>query len=327
MEKNEQKLNKTEIPIDLANYKGIKVRRKNLEISQDEINKILDYLQQSRAKIITVNGPAKKGNRVEIDFEVRHGGTRIEDGVSKNHPLILGEGRFLPGFEEKIEGMKAGEERNFFLKVPENWSDKRICDKNLDFTVKMNLVQEREIPDLNNEFAKSLGNFDSLDILKKSISEGLMGEKEAKERQRIRLELIEKVADNSKMEIPAELIEQELEVMEKELKFTVEGLGLDFEKYLNEIRKTREELKKDWQIQAEKRVGIAVCLKAIADKENINVSEEEINERVNQDLKNYQNTEEAKKNIDHRALREYTKEVLRNEKVFGLLEKEAKIII
>jgi trigger factor len=326
MKKNEQKLNKTEIPIELSSYKKIEVRRKNLEISQEEINKALDYLRQSRAKIITVNEPARKGNRVEIDFEVRHGGTRIEDGVSKNHPLILGEGRFLPGFEEKIEGMKAGEERNFSLKVPENWSDKRICDKNLDFTVKMNLVQEREIPDLDNEFAKSLGSFDSLDILRKNISEGLMEEKGIKERQRIRLELIEKVANDSKMEIPAELIEQELGAMEKELKFTVEGLGLDFEKYLNEIRKTREELKKDWQIQAEKRVKIGVCLRAIADKENINVSEEEINERINRDLGHHQNMEEADKNIDPRALREYTKEVLRNEKVFGLLEKEAQII-
>ena len=326
MKDNNQKPDKFEIPIKLANYKGLVIKKNNPMVSQAEIDKSLDYLQQSRAKIITVNKPAIKGNRVEIDFEVHHGGVRIEDGTSKNHPLILGEGRFLSGFEEKLEGMKVGEEKEFSLKVPDNWPDKRINEKKLDFKVKMNLVQKREIPDLNDEFAKSLGNFESLDALRKSIKGGLMEEKELKEKQRIKLELIEQVADNSKAEIPDELVRKELEIMEKELKMAVESMGLDFERYLKEINKTSEDLKKDWQTQAEKRVKIAICLRAIAGKENIEVSESEINERVNHNLKHYQNAGKIEKNIDLNALREYAKEVLRNEKVFGLLEKEAKII-
>ncbi len=326
MKKNEQKSNKIEIQIELANYKGLSIRKKDLKVSKEELEKSLEYLIQSRAKIITVNKPAKKGNGVEIDFEVRHGNIKIEDGISKNHPLILGEGRFLPGFEERLEGMKSGEEKEFSLKVPENWPDKRIADKSLDFKVKMNLVQEREIPALNDEFARSLGNFESLSVLRKDIEDGLLREKELKEKQRIRLELIETVAQNSKMEIPDVLVNQELEVMEKELKFTIESLGLDFEKYLSEIKKTRDDLKKDWLAQAGKRIKIAACLRAIADKENIQISEEELTERINQDLKDYQSIEEIEKNIDLNALREYTREVLRNEKVFGLIEKETQII-
>jgi trigger factor len=323
MENNQKQDNDLEIPVQLADYKGIKAKKNKLKVEKAEIDSSLDYLRKSRAKIITVNRPAEKGNRVEIDFEVRHGGVKIENGMSKNHPLILGEGRFLPGFEKELEGMSAGEEKNFSLKAPKDWPDKRVAEKNLDFKVKMNLVQERQIPELNDEFAKSLGNFASLETLKENVSGGLLEEKEIKEKQRIRIELIEKVAENSKIEIPESLITEELDKMINEFKFSISGFGLDFDKYLEEIKKTIPELKKEWKNQAEKRVRIAMCLKAIAEKEQIEISDEEIENKINEELKNYPNVEEVKKNIDLKALRVYTKEVLRNEKVLGLLEKEA----
>lgn len=313
------------ILIELADYKGLKTKKNQLKIEKHELEKSLDYLKNSRAKIVTVNRPAEKGNRIEVDFEVRHGGVKIENGTSKNHPLILGEGRFIPGFEKQIEGMSKGEEKNFSLKIPADWPDKSIADKNLDFTVKMNLVQERQIPELNDEFAKSLGNFNSLEELKKSVEEGLFREKETKEMQRIKIELIEKVAEKSKLEIPESMVSEELEKMINEFKFSISGLGLDFEKYLQEINKNIDGLKKDWKSQAEKRVRIAICLKAIAEKEKIEVNDEEVENKINEELKNYPNIDEVKKNIDLNVLKEYTKDVLRNEKVLGLLEKEAKI--
>lgn len=307
----------------LANYKGIKIKKNKLEVKKKEIKKTLDYLQNSRAKIITVNRPAKKGDRAEIDFEVRHNRVKIENGASKNHPLILGQNRFLPGFEKELEGMKTGEEKEFSL-------------KNFDIKVKMNLVQQRDLPNINDEFAKSLGNFESLNALKKSIKEGLLKEKEIKEKQRIRIELIEKVAQESEMEIPSALVEQEIEKMLVEFKTSITGLGLDFETYLKEVnpspsaeggrvKKTIDDLKKDWQGQAEKRVRIGLCLGEIAERENIEVTDEEIKERINQDLKHYSNIEEVEKNIDLDALKEYTRAILRNEKVFELLEREAEI--
>jgi len=293
----------------LAVYKGLKIKKNELQVEEKEIDNALDYLQKSRAKIITVNRPAEKGNRVEIDFEVKNSGVKIENGESRNHPLILGAGGFLPGFEEKLEGMKSSEEKEFSLKVPGNWSDKRIADKNLDFKVKMNLVQERILPDLNDEFAKSLGSFDSLSALRNSIKDGLMQEKEIKEKERTRLELIERIADNSEIDVPRELINQETENMVNEFEANISVFGLDFETYLKEIKKTIDDLKKEWKPQAEKRVKIGICLKAIAEKEKIEVSDEEV--------------EQAKKDVDSKELKEYTKNVLINEKVFELLEKEA----
>lgn len=314
-----------EIDVKLSNYKGLKVKRNEIEVKEEEIKKTLDYLQNSRAKIITVNRPAKEKDRVEIDFEIRQGDVKIEDGVSKNHPLVLGEQRFLPGFEKELKGMKAEQEKEFSLKIPADWPDKRIANKNLDFKVKMNLVQERELPFINDEFAKSLGNFESLNKLKKSIEEGLFQEKQMKEKERIRIELIEKIAQDSEMKVPEDLVKRELERMLNELKMSIANMGLDFDRYLKEINKTIEDLKKDWQKQANNRIRVALCLQAIAERENINVTEQEIKERVDNDLKQYPNIEEVKKKIDLDALKEYTGNILRNEKVFELLEQEAKI--
>lgn len=314
------------IDLKLANYKGLKIKKRKLEVKEEEIKKALDYLQGSRAKIITVNRAAKKGDRVEIDFEIRQKEVKTEDGVSKNHPLILGKNRFLPGFENKLEGMKTGQGKEFSLKAPADWPDKRIAGKNLDFKVKMNLVQEIEAPDLNDEFAKSLGQFNSLSDLKKSVEQGLLQEKEIKEKQRIRIELIEKVAQDSEIKVSDILIKEELERIIEEFRANMKSIGLELEKYLEQIKKPIDELKKEWQEQAERRVRISLCLQAIIEQEGIEVSNEEVVERINQDLKQYPNVEEVEKNIDFEKLKEYTKNILKNEKVFELLEKETEII-
>lgn len=321
------------IRIELGNYKGLEAKKQELKVEEKEIINALDYLQKSRAKIITINKPAQEGNRVEIDFETRIGGVQIENGVSKNHPLIIGEGRFLPGFEKELEGMKAGEEKEFLLKVPEDWGNKNIAGKNLNFKIKMNLVQERQLPEINDEFVKSFGKFDSLEALKKNIEQGLMQEKEIVEKQRIRIELIEKVVENSKIEAPEELIEKELENMVNEFKMNIDQFGMDFEAYLTQIKATADELKKGWREQAGKRVKIGLCIKAIADKEKILPSTQEIEERMDQELTRYNvkvppsgGIPPEGGNIDLVVFKEYTENILINEKVFELLEREAKII-
>jgi len=322
-----------EIKIELANYKGLKAKKHELKVEEKELNNALKYIQNSRAKLITINEPAQKGNRLEIDFEVRCGGVKVENGESKNHPLILGEEQFLPGFEKELEGMKAGEEKEFSLKVPTDWADKRVADKNLDFKVKMNLVQKREIPEMNDEFAVSLGKFKTFEEFKESVNDGLIQEKEIMEKQRIRIELIEQVADNSKIEAPQELINKELDNMINEFKLSITQFGLDFETYLMQIKSTLDDLKNNWKSQAEKRAKIGLCIKAIADKEKIVPTAQEVEEKMNQELMRYNMkvppvggipTEVG--NIDLVALKEYTESVIINEKVFELIEREAEIV-
>ena len=312
--------------IKLVNYKGLKIKRKTTKVEPEEINRSLEYLQRSRTKLITSRQPAKFGDRVEIDFITRINGIKIEGGENKNYPLILGESRFIPGFEQELKGMVENQEKKFSLRVPEDWPQKNLADKNLDFEVKMNLIQEREVPKLSDEFAKNLGSFESLEHLKKNITEGIIQEKELKEKERIRIELIEKVAESSEINIPDVLIDIELDKMIDELKINTQNMGLNFDVYLKELKKTNDDLKKEWRKTAEKRVKIALVLREIARKEEIDASEEEIQEKVNQFLRDYQSVKEAKKDIDPQELREYAKSVIKNEKVFQLLEREAKII-
>lgn len=219
--------------IELGEYKGLKAKKKEIKVSDEEINKSLEYLQKSRAK-------------------------------------------------------------------------------------------DKKTPELSDDFAKSLGEFKSLDHLKQNIKDGLIQEKELREEERIKMELVEKVAQDSKMDIPEALIDIEIDKMINELQATVKSMGLEFEKYLEQIKKTVEDLKKEWRGQAEKRVRVGLVLKAIIKKEKIEASDKEVEEKVNEILKHYSNIKETK-DVDISALKEYTKGIIRNEKVFELLEQEAKI--
>ncbi len=300
--------------------KRLRKERKNTEVTEKEVTDSLEWIRESRAPLVTVDRGAKTGDRVEVDFEVSHGGVKIEHGASQNHPLVLGQGRFLPGFEEQLLGMKAGEEKKFSLLAPSDWHDQNLSGKNLDFKTSMKLVQERQKAELNDEFAQNLGNFASLEELKKNIRAGITKEKEEKEKQRIRSVLAEEIAGATKADIPEVLIVSELEKMTGELKTGVQNMGMKWEDYLLHVKKSEAELKKDWEKEAEKRVKAALALRAIAEQEKIGVSEEEIETRANEFLKQYGSPEEAAKTIDPGELREYTRGVIRNEKVFEFLE-------
>lgn len=310
--------------VSLPDYKEIagRVRREKKEIlvSDEEILKTLDWIRESRSPLITVNREAQNGDRVEIDFEVRHGGVKIEGGESQGHPLILGQSKFIPGFEEKLIGMKAGEEKTFNLQAPKDWHEKNLAGKSLDFKVNMKLVQERRLPELNDELAKNLGNFSGLEALTSSIREGITKEKKEKEAQRLRALLIEKISEGMGAEIPEVLVDSELEKMALELKSGIESMGLKWEDYLMHIKKTPGELKRDWQPEAEKRVRAALALRAIAEKENLAASREEVESRANEFLRQHGSPEKAEKGINADELREYTRGVIRNEKVFEFLE-------
>lgn len=310
--------------VELSDYKSIAQKvlkqKKEIFVSEEEIQKTLDWIRESRAPLVTIDRAAQKGDLVEVDFEIKQGGVKIEGGESKNHPLTLGQGKFLPGFEDELVGLKSGEEKIFTLVVPESWHDKALAGKALEFKVLPKSVQEKRIPELTDEFVKGLGDFSSVEALKNSIREGLAQEKAAKEKQRVRASLIEGISPSAKIEIPEVLIDSELEKMMQELKSGISNMQMKWEDYLLHLKKTEEELKKEWRGEAEKRVRAALVLRAIAHEEKIEPNKEEVEASANQYLGQLEGAEEAKKNVDLEGLKEYTKSVLRNEKVFEFLE-------
>jgi trigger factor len=311
--------------VKLADYKKIAQaekpkNREQIKVEEKEIDESVKWLQKSRTKYVTVLRPAQKGDRVEVDFVAKCDGQIIEGGESKNHPMILGEGRFVPGFEDHLVGLIEKEEKKFSLLFPEDFQPAKLAGKLVDFEVKMGLVQEPQIPELNDDFAKALGSFEDLAALKRSVKEGVGMEKEQKEKEIWRAKVLQEIVKKSTIELPQVLVGAEVEKMTEEFKENIAQMGLELEVYLKNIKKTQEQLKEEWLPKARERAQAGLVLREIARKENIEVSAKESEEEVNKLIKYYPDWETMKSQIDMARLLEYTRGRLVNEKVFVFLE-------
>ena len=311
--------------ITLPDYRAIAKKslqeKKEVFVEKKEIDGSVQWLLESRAAIITVPRAVQKDDRVEIDFIVKDNGVIIEGGKSENHPLIVGSGKFVPGFEDQLLGMKAGEVKNFQLVMPKDYAN-GLGGKKIDFSVTMKLVQCRRPPELTDNFAKGIGNFESIEAMKLSIGDGLKNEKEEKARQRIEMLIADQIAEKSKVEVPDVLIDSELNKMMREFEGNLKNMGMEIGKYLEHIKKTEEDLKKEWRKDGERRVIIALALRAIATAEHIEPSEEDIEAHMNKNLDVFRSEGRNVEKIDKSALADYSKSTLRNKQVFEFLEKQ-----
>jgi trigger factor len=306
--------------ISLPDYKEIssKVKRNKVVVEEKEIEEAIIWLQKSRAKFSQISRPAQKGDFIEIEFT-----ESIENKTHKDS-FILGQGKFIPGFEENLKGMSKGEEKEFSLKLPQNYIRNDLAGQSVNFKVKVNSVQKMELPKLDDEFVKSIGQFDNLEAFRKNIKEGLLLEKEKAETQRIRQEIIGKIAEKSDFEIPEALVEKEKnQIMENLKKRVSQELKISFEDYLSKINKSQKELLDSFSNEAQKRIKTFLILREISKKEDIKVSSEEVEQEANKILKQY--PLEAQKKIDLNLLKDYTKEELKNDKTFQLLESFIKV--
>ncbi|RJQ37546.1 trigger factor [Candidatus Parcubacteria bacterium] len=311
-------------PIRLPDYRAIAAKvlaTQNIPVVTDaEIEQAQQWLRESRAKLVTVDRPAAKGDRVEIDFSTRADGVAIESGESKNHPLVLGESRMPPGFDDELIGLRAGDEKSFTLVIPQEFPSSSIAGKRLEFTTRMNLVQKRELPAWDETFARSLGKFSGAAEVTNSIREGLVAEKTEKERERLRIAMAEAIAKDTKADIPEPLIERELEKMLGELGRTADRMGVPLDQYLAHLKKSIDELKRDWRDDARRRVLFALVLREIARREHIEPTEEDVIAAVNRTVAHEGMNEDDLKTIDREAFVAYHRGIARNEKVFAFLE-------
>jgi len=219
--------------------------------------------------------------------------------------------------------MAENEEKEFSLIAPPDFWQKEFRGKPLDFKVKMKGVFQVEMPEINDEFAQSLGKFKNKEELEKSISEGIFAEKEDKEKARWQTAVLEKIASEAKIDLPDILIEEERDAMIEDLKRRIEGMGLSFENYLLQIKKSLEDFKKDFLPEAEKRVKILLCIYEIAKNENIKVEEREIEEEINKILKQHPEMVDEIK-AEEENLKNYLREQILQRKVLNLLLNESR---
>lgn len=310
--------------VRLPEYKKIAesiIKEKRDSVIEDkEVNEAIDWLRKSRAKVTPVDRPSKLEDFIEIEvFNSLEKKDFDDSKPGEKDAFILGKNKhLLVGFEKEITGMKKGEKRSFSLVANNDHWDEKIRGKTVNFLVKMNLVGNRELPELSDEFAKSLGKFENMEEVKKSIREGILKEKDMKEKDRIRLKTIEAISEKTKIELPEEMIKLEVENQFHEIGHLASEQGLSMEQYLAKIGKEEKEFKESLAGPSEKNVKQMLILREIAQKENIKPSIEEIENEKTVFLNRY-NSEEADK-IDKNRLEDYIINRLANEKVFQFLE-------
>jgi len=299
--------------ISLPDYKKILSelkKKKPKPVEEKEIEQALKWLQQSRAKLEELKEPAQKGYFIEIEYN----SPEIENNKTFNDAFFLGQGKLVPGFEDNLIGMSAGEEKEFNLTFPKDYNDKKLSGKRVAFKVKLKKVQKSILPELDDEFAKSLGSFKDFKSLKESIKQGIKEEKTIQVEQELRNNILNKIIEQTKIEVPQSLLILEKERLMKELeKETENNLNIKFEEYLKKTNKTRKEIEDSLAESAEKRIKEWLILKEVGKKEKIEVKQEEIDEQISK----YPYQEE----LDLERLRDYYKEVIYNKKVLDKLEK------
>lgn len=294
--------------------------KRTVSVDEKEIDEELRKVAESRAKFVTVMREARNGDGVLIDFRVLRDGAPIENGVSRGHRLVLGKGMFIPGFEEAILGMRAGEEKAFDLIFPTDYHAKHLSGKPARFEVTLKGVEERDVPAVDDAFAASLGKFENLEALKKSLREGMLEEKRKKQSEEHHGELIEALVSASSADIPEVLLAEETGKMFAEFELQLSNMQTSLDDFLAQAKKTREDLEKDWAPQAKRRVLSALALEKIANDRDITPSNEEVEAEMNRALQYYKSIQKAEKDIDLGRLHQYSKGRLRNEKVLAYLE-------
>jgi len=309
--------------INLPDYRKIApdIKRKQVFVEEKEVGDALEWLRRSRAKIYLKNGPAEKGDFVEIEYWSQDM-PELDKKQGKKDAFILGEGGFLAGFEEKLTGMNAGQEKNgVAVEIPGKKAENPEAGGKINLNVKMVSVKKAEFPEISDQFAKEAGNFKDLSDLKKSVKEGIKMEKEALESQRISNEILEKICGRSDFEIPEKPILNEQKQMLDDFKRHLgEKLNITFEEYLKRAKKNEKEVADSFLPEAKERIKRFLILKKIAEREKIGAEDREIDEEINNILKKYPDAEKAKKDIDSERLKAYTKSAIINKKVFKLLE-------
>ncbi|MGK2849086.1 MAG: trigger factor [Minisyncoccota bacterium] len=294
--------------------------KQDATIDEQEIMTELERLAEMRAKLVTVNREARLGDNVIVDFVVLQNDVPIENGTSKQHPLVLGKGAFIPGFEEQLFGMQAEEEKTFTLTFPATYHVEHLAGKPATFQVKVTLVQKREVPLIDDVFASGLGKFESLEKLKETMRNGLLEEKKLKLKEAHRSHLLDTLVEHASVEHPHILIEEETKRMVHEFEMRIKSMGLDMTQYLEQAKKTPDEMRAEWQPQAEKRLSANMILDLLAREEEMDVESVSIEAEMNKTLMQYKDVKEAEKKINMERLYGAVREHLLNEKVLTWLE-------
>ena len=273
--------------IELGQYKGIEVPKAAAEVSDDEVEQELDRKANEVARIITVDRPAQEGDTAVIDYKGLLDGVPFDGGTAEGYELRLGSHTFIPGFEEQVIGMSAGEEKDIDVTFPENYNAKELAGKAVVFQIKVHEVKETQVPAKDDDLAKDLSEFDTLEELRADIRANILREKTEGIDRAFENAVLEKAAQNAKFEIPASMIEDELKEEMNRFDYQLRSQGMSLEQYSKMLGGDLSNIRNSLRPGAENQLRIRMTLQAIAEAEAVEISEEEIEKEYSELAERY----------------------------------------
>ena len=309
--------------IKLCKLDKINVKKAKIEIDNKEIDKAIETLRENQAKEVLEDKKIEKNDKADIDFTVSIDGVVIEGGKETNYPLVIGKGHMIPGFEENLMGKKKGDKIEFKLKFPEKYQNKNVANKEAEFKVEIKAVYKRELPKADDKWAQTALQSKDLKDLKDKIKKNYESEKQRQEDRKIEMEIIEKIIKNSEIgDFSDDLIKTETHKMIEELKQNIEKQGLKFEDYIKQLGKKVEDMEKDFQEQADKRLKSSLIMKAVIDQEKLKIDDQEINSEIEMAKQMYGNDKEMIKNLESDQYKKHLRLGLLNKKVMDFLKEK-----
>lgn len=310
--------------VQLGKYKGIDIKKIEYPVTEEDIEKEIKKMQEKNSRLITIEDRAlENGDIATIDFEGFVDGVAFEGGKAEGHELEIGSGTFIPGFEEQLVNMKIDEEKEIKVTFPKEYFSKDLAGKEATFKVKLHEIKKKELPKLDDEFAKDASEFDTLDELKEDLKKKLEKQNEEKTKFETEEAVVKALCENVKVDIPSGMIDAEVERMYKDFENRLSYQGLKMEQYLKMLGKTEEEVKKEYEPQAQEGIKTRLAIEAVVKAEKIEATDKEVEDKLKEMAKNYgkENDEEFLKNEN---VRNYIKESIETEKALEFLIKNAK---
>ena len=312
--------------VTLGQYKGVEVEKADASVSAEDVEAELKKVQEQNARLLTVEDRGvEDGDQTVIDFEGFVDGKGFEGGKAEDYPLTIGSHSFIDTFEEQLIGKKIGEECEVNVTFPTEYHAADLAGKPATFKVTVKEIKVKELPELNDEFASEVSEFDTLDEYKKDVEKKLAEKKEIEANSKNEDAVVAKVVENATMEIPDKMIDAQAENMVQDMARRMQSQGLSLDMYLKYTGMTVEQMKEQARPDAEKRIRTRLVLEAVAQAENIQISDEKVDEEVAKMAEAYKMEVDKLKSYMSESNIKQMKEDLAVQQAVDLLVAEAKL--
>lgn len=310
--------------VELGQYKGIELKKVEYKVKAEDVKYELEHMAEHNSRMVSVEDrPVQKDDIANIDYVGTIDGVEFAGGKAEKYDLTIGSNTFIPGFEDQVIGMKIGEERDIKVTFPKEYHAAEMAGKDANFHVTLNSIKVKELPKLDDEFAKDVSEFDTLEELKEDIKKRLTEENNHKAEHEMEDKAIETVVEASKVEIPAGMIEVEIDSMEDNMNQRLQYQGLNLEQYMKILGKTKKELRDELKVEAEKNVKYKLVIDAIVKAEKIKADKKFIKEEIENIAKQY--GQDAKEIESRKDIIEYLENASKNSQAVKFIVDNAKI--